>query len=308
MKIVTVGATGFVGSHLLKALSSSSGSGTPHQITVLSRDPDRTRDRVPSGLQLLRWDPLTEAVPERALDGADAVINLAGDNVAEGRWTPAKKKRLVDSRILTTRGIVDAIGDCEARPRILVNASAIGFYGPRGDEELGEQSAAGDDFLSGLCQQWEAEASRATEIGVRTVLLRIGIVLGVGGGALKKMLLPFRLGAGGPIGSGRQWMSWIHIDDMVGLILHALSTENLTGPVNATAPQPATNRKFSSTLGRVLRRPAFLPAPGFALRLALGEFADILIEGQKVLPAKAEASGYEFRHPELEEALRDILG
>jgi uncharacterized protein (TIGR01777 family) len=302
MKIVAIGATGFVGRRLLQTMDSS------WDVTVVSRDPDKTRDRVPGGVRLVRWNPDSEPFPDGVLDGTDGVVNLAGDNVADGRWTAAKKKRLADSRLITTSKLVDAMIATQPRPGVLINASAIGFYGPRGNEDLDEESSAGYDFLANLCQRWEAATKAADDKGIRTVLLRVGVVLGQGGGALAKMLLPFRLGAGGPLGSGRQWMSWIHIDDMVGLIIHALDNGDLSGPMNSTAPTPVTNREFSKTLGRVLRRPAFFPAPGFALRIVVGEFANVLLEGQKVLPRKAQASGYEFRFGELEPALRDVLG
>lgn len=301
MKIVAIGATGFVGRRLVETL------GSDHEITVVSRNPDKTKSRIRNEVQFVRWDPGAEPFPDGVLDGADGVVNLAGDNVADGRWNAAKKKRMADSRLDTTSKLADAITAADPRPPVLINASAIGFYGSRGDEELDENSAPGSGFLADLCVRWEGATQKAADAGVRTVLLRVGIVLGQGGGALAKMLFPFRLGLGGALGNGRQWMSWIHIDDMVGLILHALENPSVEGPVNSTAPHPVTNRDFSKTLGKVLRRPAFLPAPGFALRLAVGEFAEVLLEGQKVLPRQAETSGYQFRFRELEPALLDVL-
>ena len=301
MKIVAIGATGFVGRRLVETL------GSDHEITVVSRNPDKTKSRIRNEVQFVRWDPGAEPFPDGVLDGADGVVNLAGDNVADGRWNAAKKKRMADSRLDTTSKLADAITAADPPPPVLINASAIGFYGSRGDEELDENSAPGSGFLADLCVRWEGATQKAADAGVRTVLLRVGIVLGQGGGALAKMLFPFRLGLGGALGNGRQWMSWIHIDDMVGLILHALENPSVEGPVNSTAPHPVTNRDFSKTLGKVLRRPAFLPAPGFALRLAVGEFAEVLLEGQKVLPRQAETSGYQFRFRELEPALLDVL-
>jgi uncharacterized protein (TIGR01777 family) len=223
--------------------------------------------------------------------------------VAEGRWTGEKKARIRDSRVKGTRNLVAGLRALPSRPRVLVCASAVGFYGDRGDEVLDEASAPGGDFLAGVCREWEAEAAAAEGLGVRVVHLRLGVVLGRGG-ALRRMLLPFRLGVGGTLGSGRQWFPWIHVEDAAGLFLHAAAAEGLRGPVNAVAPAPCTNREFTKALGRVLRRPTVLPAPRFGVRLALGEFADLLFASARVLPRAALASGYAFRFPGLEEAIR----
>jgi uncharacterized protein (TIGR01777 family) len=236
------------------------------------------------------------------------VFNLAGDPVASGRWTAAKKARIRDSRVLGTRNLVAALAKLEQRPRVLVSASAVGYYGDRGDETLDEQSPPGSDFLAEVCAAWEREAAVARELGIRVVPIRIGVVLGRGGGALAKMLLPFRLGVGSPLGSGNQYMPWIHLDDLVDLMLFAADRETVVGPLNGTAPHPATNRQFTYALGRAVGRPTFLPAvPGVALKLLAGEFAEVLLASQRAMPQAALAAGYAFRYPALEAALQAIL-
>jgi hypothetical protein len=234
------------------------------------------------------------------------VVNLAGEPIAGKRWTRAQKTRLRSSRIDTTRTIVQAIADAQRKPRLLLNASAVGYYGPRGDEEVSETEPPGNDFLAGLCREWEAEALRAEPHGVAVVRLRTGIVLGKGGGALAKMIPPFKLFVGGPLGSGRQWMPWIHLDDEVGLIEHLLAP-GAGGTVNATAPEPARMKEFCAALGNALGRPSWAPVPGFVLRAAFGEMADVLLTGQRAVPAEAQRRGYRFRFPTLPEALRDII-
>lgn len=297
MTVLVTGATGFIGRALVKALRARG-----DEVRALVRNPAAARAQL--GTDAFPWDD-GKPVPADAIEGVDAVVHLAGEGIADKRWTAARKKRLRDSRIDGTRHVVEAIAAASPRPKVLVSGSAIGFYGDVPEGDVTEGVSAGKDFLAEVCQAWEAEARKAESLGVRVVLLRTGIVLGAGGGALAKMLLPFKLGAGGPMGSGRQWMSWIHLDDEVGLVLHALDTAGVSGPVNATAPAPARNRDFARALGRALHRPAFAPAPGFALKLLLGEMAGVvLLTGQRVLPAKAEASGYAFRHPTLEGALK----
>ena len=244
----------------------------------------------------------------QALDGAGAVVNLAGESIAAGRWTPRQKERILQSRIRATRALVQGIAAVANKPAVLVSGSAVGYYGPRGDEELDEGAPPGDDFLARVCVAWEGEARRAAEEGVRVALVRTGLVLAARGGALPRLVLPFRLGAGGPLGSGRQWMPWIHLDDLVELFVFLIQGEGLEGPFNGTAPQPVTNRQFARTLGRVLGRPSWLPAPAAALRLALGEMADaLLLSGQRAVPRRALEAGFRFRFPELEPALRDLL-
>ncbi|MCK6481385.1 MAG: TIGR01777 family oxidoreductase [Planctomycetes bacterium] len=293
MKALVTGATGFIGGELVRRLEAP---------RVLSRDPARARAALP-GAEPFPWDAEGGPPPAEAFEGVEAVLHLAGDPVAEGRWNPEKKARIRDSRVKGTRHLVEALRALPRRPRVLVAASAVGFYGDRGDEVLAEDAAPGADFLASVCRDWEEMARGAEALGVRTVMLRIGVVLGRGG-ALRRMLLPFRLGLGGPLGDGRQWMPWIHVEDVVGLLLHAAREEGMRGPVNAAAPGACTNREFTRALGRVLRRPAILPAPRFGLRLAFGEFADILFASTRAVPRAALAAGYSFRHPEVEGALR----
>ncbi len=232
------------------------------------------------------------------------MINLAGEPIPAKRWTPSQKEKIRASRVNTTRALVAAIGKAKMKPEILLNASAIGYYGPCGDETVVEDTEPGGGFVSQVCIQWEAEAKKAEEYGVRVVLLRTGIVLGQGGGALAKMLLPFKLFIGGPLGTGRQWFSWIHMEDEVGLIVHLLQKGNATGAVNATAPNPVTMKEFCRTLGKVLGRPSWAPVPSFMLRLLTGEMADVIITGQRVLPEKAKKLGYTFKYPDLFDALQ----
>lgn len=298
MKALVTGATGFIGRGLVASLA--------HPV-VLSRGPERARREL-GAVDSHPWDPAAEPPPAEVFEGVEAVFHLAGDPIAEGRWNDAKKRRLRESRVLGTRHLIETLGTIKKRPGVLVAASAVGYYGDRGDETLDERTAPGKGFLADLCVDWEAEAMKATGLGMRVVMVRIGMVLGASGGALAKMLLPFKIGAGGRLGSGRQWMGWIHVDDLVGLFLFAAGTKGVSGPINGVAPVPVTNAEFTRTLGSVLRRPAAFPAPASMLRLALGEFADVLLSSQRVLPAAAEMAGYTFRHPRLEGALREILG
>ncbi|MBI2095560.1 MAG: TIGR01777 family protein [Candidatus Omnitrophica bacterium] len=242
------------------------------------------------------------------VDGAHAVINLAGAPIAEKRWTPRRKKELIQSRLGATRALVDAMAQAKDRPKVFLSASAVGYYGAHGDETLDEASPAGSGFLADLCREWERQALKARAHGVRVVLLRTGIVLSPRGGALAKMLPLFRLGLGGPMGSGRQWMSWIHIDDEVGGIHKALEDGSIQGPVNLTAPDPVSMGGFARTLGKTLHRPALFPVPGFALKLLLGEMSGMLLTGQRVRPGKLLAGGFSFRYPTLESSLVDLLG
>jgi uncharacterized protein (TIGR01777 family) len=296
MRVVIAGGSGFLGSLLAARLRADG-----HQITILTRRPRGAGD--------ILWEP---SVPAGAwvysVERCDAVVNLAGESLASGRWTAPRKAGIRRSRIDSTRALASAIVRAQPPPRVFLSASAVGIYGPRGDEPLTEESAAGEGFLASVCNDWEREAQQATS-QTRVVLLRSGVVFDRDGGALPQMALPFRFGVGGPVGSGRQYLSWIHRDDWVEMARWALLTEGISGPLNLTAPSPATNREFSHTLGHALRRPSFLPAPAFALRLLLGEMADaLLLEGQRVLPAKAERLGFTFQHPLLEPALRDIFG
>ncbi len=304
MKVLISGSTGLIGSALARALRQQG-----HEVAALTR-PD-TRDRstgASAANQRVAWNPEAGTLDQNA-DGADAVVHLAGASIAGGRWTDARKKVLRDSRVAVTHSLIDSLKKLSRPPRIFIGGSAIGFYGDRGDEELTESSPAGTDFLAGVTQHWEAASLRASEFGARTVLLRTGIVLDKDGGALPRMVLPFRFGAGGRLGSGRQWMSWVALEDLVAMIQYALATNSLTGPVNGVAPHPVRNAEFTKILARVLHRPAIFPAPAFALRLALGEMADaLLLVSQKVLPKRLDDSGYRFSLPDLEKALQCVLG
>jgi uncharacterized protein len=295
MRVAMTGATGFIGRELCAALLRDG-----HQVVALTREPQRAQAVLP-GAEVAAWGDAPAALP-----AVDAVVNLAGESVA-GRWSEAKKRRMRDSRIAGTRRLVAAIEAAAARPAVLVSASAVGYYGDRGEEMLTEASSAGSDFLAQLCQDWEAEARRTEALGLRVALLRLGVVLDRNGGALAQMLTPFRLGAGGPLGSGRQWFPWAHRADVVGLFRFALEKPEATGAINAVAPQLVRQGEFAAALGQALRRPAFVPTPAFALRLLFGEFAETLLGGQRVLPERAEALGYSFRFPQLAPALRAIL-
>jgi len=299
MKVLVTGASGFVGPRLLRLLD---------RPVVLSRNPDRSRAAI--GMlagRIVRWDPMQGPPPAEAFEGIDVVMHLAGESVAEGRWTVAQKARIRDSRVIGTRHLVQGIAQAAVRPRTLVSASAVGYYGDRGEEELTESAAPGRDFLAEVCVAWEQEALAARQHGVRVVTARTGIVLGAGGGALAKMLTPFKLGGGGPLGNGRQWMPWIHVADLARLYVHAAETTALDGPMNAVAPHPVRNAEFTKALARQLHRPAFLPAPYFGLRLLFGEFAQVLFASQRVIPQVAVDSGFVFQYPEIAAALREIL-
>lgn len=297
MKIVIAGGTGFIGEPLVKRLLARG-----DDVAVLTRDPARAGVGRP-----LQWDARTQGPWSDSVAGADAVVNLAGENIAGGRWTEARKRRLLESRVQATDALVEAMHAAPSPRRALVNASAIGFYGDRHDEELDETSARGGGFLADLVERWEA-AAREAEPLARVVVLRFGVVLGSDGGALQKMLLPFKLGAGGPIGSGRQWMSWIARQDVVRMIEWAIDNDSARGIYNATAPHPVRNRDFARALGRAMSRPAFIPAPRFALRIAFGQMAEeVLLGGQKVLPRRAEREGFRFEATELDSALARAL-
>jgi uncharacterized protein (TIGR01777 family) len=241
------------------------------------------------------------------LDGADGVINLAGEPIADKNWSAAQRRRLEKSRVDSTHVLVQACAKAKQKPKFLINASAVGYYGPHGDEIITEEAPPGTDFLSLLCRNWEEEAIKAEELGLRVVRLRTGIVLGPGGGALSKIVPQFKWFVGGPLGSGKQWMSWIHLEDQVRLIIHIVNDPQACGPVNATAPNPVQNKQFSRVLGGVLHRPSWLSTPGFVLRIGFGEMADILLTGQRVVPTAAQKLGFEFRYPELRQALQACM-
>jgi hypothetical protein len=296
MRISVTGSSGLIGSALVPFLTAQG-----HEVGRVVRSP--------TAAGAWRWDPVAGHVDAGAVDGKDAVVHLAGETIAAGRWSAARKARIRDSRVRGTRVVAEAVARADPRPKALLCASAMGFYGDRGDERLPEASAPGRGFLSEVSREWEEACAPARDQGVRVVNLRFGIVLSPAGGALAKMLLPFRLGAGGVVGPGKQWWSWVALDDAVGAIQHALVTPALAGPVNVAAPNPVMNAEFTSTLGRVLARPTLFPVPEFAARLAFGEMADaLLLASARVVPERLQQTGYVFRHPELEGALRHLLG
>jgi uncharacterized protein (TIGR01777 family) len=296
MQVAVTGATGFVGRALCAELRRGG-----HQVVVLSRDPAHARELLPE-VEAVAWN----AREPPQLPPVDSAVHLAGESLM-GRWSAEKKRRIRESRVEGTRSLVKALGQVTPRPAVLVSMSAVGYYGDRGEELLTEASPPGSDFLAKICHDWELEAQCAAALDIRVVRLRAGAVLDRGGGALAQMLLPFRLGLGGPLGSGRQWFPWIHRDDVVGLALHALQNRDASGPINAVAPETVRNREFTRALGRAVRRPALLPAPAFALRLLLGEMADLLLGSQRVIPERAQATGYSFRYPRLDAALQAAL-
>jgi uncharacterized protein (TIGR01777 family) len=297
MNILLSGSTGLVGSALLPLLTSSG-----HGVRRLMRSTANVNDAD------VAWNPDSGEMDLGKLAGIEAIVHLAGEPIASGRWTAAKKARIRDSRVIGTRNLCQALAKLDPRPNTLISASAIGIYGDRGEELLNEQSVAGSGFLAEVCREWEAATAPAEAAGIRTVHLRFGVILTPAGGALAKMLLPFRLGIGGVLGSGRQYMSWIALDDVLGALHHLLATDTVAGAVNCVAPNPVTNHKFTKALGRVLSRPTILPAPAVAMKLALGEMADeLLLASQRVEPPKLSASGYAFRLATLEDALRHVL-
>jgi uncharacterized protein len=299
LRVTLTGATGLIGTRLVRALDARG-----DEVTVLSRDPARATRAL--GVAAHEWDPAAGPAPAEAIGGRDAVVHLAGERVDQ-RWTDRGRTAILESRAAGTRHLVDGLGAADPRPATLVSSSAVGWYGSRGDEVLDEAAPSGDGFLAGVCAVWEREAARAEELGMRVVRVRTGVVLDRSGGALARMLPPFRLGVGGPVAGGRQYIPWIHADDLVGIYLAAIDGVGWSGPVNATAPEPVTNRDFSRALGRALRRPAVLPIPGIALQLLYGDMAEIVTGGQRAVPRRALEHGYAFRHPDLDEALRDAL-
>ena len=294
MHDLITGGTGFIGRALCQKLLALG-----HRVTVSTRSIERASSRLPVAADCVET--------LQRLQDVDVIYNLAGENLAAGRWTAARKKALYDSRIDSTKRLLSWIEKLPRKPRVLVSASAIGYYGPHGDEIISEGDPPGNDFSACLCRAWEAEAHMAQDLGVRVCITRIGIVLGADGGILGKILPTFRLGLGGRFGSGRQWMSWIHRADLIRLFLWLAQTETALGPYNATGPRPVTNREFTRTLGRVLRKPALMPVPASLLKIVLGEMSDLLVSGQKVLPQRAQKEGFSFHHTTLGDALNDLL-
>jgi len=301
MRITITGATGLIGSRLVADLLARG-----DEVTVLSRNPGRAREKLGRAVEALPWDPSAGPAPADALAGRDGVVHLAGENLAQ-RWNDETRRRIRESREQGTRHLVDGIRAADPRPAVLVSMSGVGYYGNRGSDEIDEDAPAGDDFLAEVCVAWEREAEAAAELGVRVVRTRNGVVLDKHEGALAKMLPPFRLGAGGPVAGGRQYLPWIHLEDITGIIQRALDDDRWTGAFNATSPQPVTNAEFSKALGRALHRPAVVPVPGFAIRLLYGDMAQLVTEGQRAIPRRTAELGYEHRQPDLDQALRSTL-
>lgn len=303
MKVAVTGATGTIGRALVAALRDRG-----DQVVVLSRNPEKAKQALGAGVEARAWaEPESEPAPAEALADADAVVHLAGEPVDQ-RWSDEAKKKIRESRELGTRNLVATLKEAGPRLHTLVSASASGYYGARGDERVAEDEPPGDDFLADVVVRWEREAAKAEEHGVRVVMLRTGIVLSEQGGALSRMLTPFKLGVGGPIAGGGQYMPWIHSDDVVGAFLFALDNDSVSGPVNLSAPEPVTNREFSKALGKALHRPAFAPVPALAIKTLYGEMATIVTDGVRMVPARLEELGYEYRHPDLHEALEAAVG
>ena len=293
-KILVTGGTGFIGRRLRSLLIARG-----HTLAIATRTPEQQRNEPPA-LEFVPWLP--------DLSGFDAVVHLAGEPILGKRWSAKFKERILTSRVEGTRKVVDALAAAAKKPRVLVSASAIGYYGEQGDRLLPESAPRGDDFMAGVCERWEQEALRAEQLGVRVVCVRTGIVLGTEGGALKQMLTPFKLGVGGPFGSGRAHMSWIHVQDLCALMLHAIDAPQLRGPVNGVSPGVCTNKEFARALGRALHRPALLPIPPIAMKIALGEIAEVLLASQRCVPKAALDSGFRYKFPEIDGALRDLVG
>jgi hypothetical protein len=302
MRVFVTGGTGLIGSRLVEHLLERGDAPV-----VLSRDRSRAAVKLGPRVDLVEGDPTADGDWTRGVEGADAVVHLAGENIFARRWNAEFKALIHDSRVQSTRRVVAAIARAAAKPSVLVSGSAIGFYGPCGDEELTEAAPAGSDFLAQSCTEWEAAAREVESAGVRLVIVRTGVVLSTRAGALSQMLTPFKLGVGGPVGNGRQWMSWVHLDDLVGVILHAIDHAHVRGVLNGTAPGAVTNREFSKALGRALGRPAIFPVPVFMLRLRFGEVADVISTGQHVVPARTLEADYQFRYPDIDGALGDLL-
>ncbi len=300
MKIVVAGGTGFIGSSLIPSLRLAG-----HDVVLLSRSPERLV--LPPEVTRIRWDGLTQGEWVDHVRSSDAVVNLAGESIGGGRWTAARKGRIVMSRVGATRALLDAIRGGAKRPSVFISSSAVGYYGAVESGDVTEDHAPGSGFLADLCLRWEQEAMAVGELGIRVVILRTGVVVGPNGGALGRMLLPFRLYAGGPIGSGKQWFPWVHRDDVDGVILFALDRKTLAGPVNLVAPESVDMKAFCAALGAALSRPSWLPVPAFALRAGLGEMADMILTGQKVVPSRLLSHGYIFRHPSLAGALASAV-
>lgn len=302
MRVIITGGSGLIGRALAGNLSNQG-----YEVIILSRNPEKQDRRLIPGVRLEAWDGVSARGWGHLVDGADAIVNLAGENLAQGRWTAARKKALLESRVNPGRAVSEAIAQASHKPGVLIQASAVGYYGPRQDEVITEQAPQGKDFLADLVGRWEASTSEVEVAGVRRVITRSGVVLSMQGSALPRMVLPFRFFVGGRLGSGRQWFPWIHIDDEVAGIRYLIEHQDISGVVNLSAPNPLTNAGFARVLGRVMRRPSFFPVPAFVMRLLFGEMATVLLDGQRVVPQRLMDSGFVFRYPEAESALRALL-
>jgi uncharacterized protein (TIGR01777 family) len=301
MRIIIPGGSGLIGRALTADLTA-----VGYEVVILSRSPEKVKG-LPGGARAEGWDGQSAAGWGHLADGAGAIVNLAGESLAAGRWTSERKRRILESRVKPGQAVVEAVEAAQNKPGVVIQSSAVGFYGPRGDEEIAETAAPGTDFLANLCREWEASTAPIGGMGVRLVVIRTGLVLSLEGGALPRILLPFKLFVGGPVGSGRQWWPWIHIADVVPAILFLIETETAPGPYNLTAPNPLTNTQFSRVVGRVLGRPALMPVPAFALQLLFGEMSTVLLDGQRVMPYALREAGFTFRFPDAESALQDLL-
>ncbi len=299
MNILITGGTGFIGSALSRELSNSG-----HKVIITSRR--KTPPKL-ENIEIVRWDIQTPLSSE-IMSGIDAVINLAGESLISGRWTKKRKERIMSSRVNTTRLLVESMKNANPKPKVLISVSAVGYYGPHGDEYVTEDFPPASDFLAEVCKAWGKEALKAQELGVRVVITRFGVVLESDGGALSKMAIPFKFFLGGHLGSGQQWFSWVHREDIIGFMKYALENESVSGHFNLTSPQPVTNKEFCSALGKVLNRPSWFHVPAFMIKLTLGEVGKVLLTGQRVLPEKALKAGYQFKYPEINEALKAIFG
>lgn len=301
-RIIITGGTGLIGQELSTDLVKDG-----HEVIVLSRSPNREHG-VPQGVQVVGWDARTAEGWGHLADGAAAIVNLAGENLAAGRWTAERKRRIIQSRVNAGQAVVEAVRAATQKPGVVIQASGVDYYGQRGDEMITEETPQGETFLADVCREWEGASAEVEAMGVRHVITRSGLVLSTEGGSLPRLLLPFRLFVGGPLGSGQQWWSWIHMADEVAAIRFLMETEAARGPFNLVAPNPLTNAEFSRILGKVLGRPAVMPVPAFALRLVLGEMAGVVLGGQRAVPKRLQEMGYRFLFPDLEQALRELLG
>jgi uncharacterized protein (TIGR01777 family) len=302
MKYLVTGATGFVGQRVVKQLTDGG-----DQVVILTRNIAKGALYFGNKCQYFLWSDTSQLPPIEAFDGVDVVINLMGEGIADKRWDENQKKKIHDSRIVATSNLVEVMKGLTKKPNAFISASAVGIYGNRGNEEINESSSTADDFLARICKDWEESALKAKNLGLRTAIIRIGVVIGKDGGALKKMLPIFKLGAGGPVGSGKQFMSWIHVDDIAGMFVRAGKDSSIEGIYNGTSPYPATSKDFARELGKVLHRPAFAPAPAIALKIVFGEMSQVLLDGQKVLPTKFKEKKFSYRYPTLEMALTESI-